>query len=358
MEVGQPSTSAPAGVIAAARAALDRDRLGYTAATGIAELKERIARFYAERHDTTVDPARVIVTVGASGGCVLSFLAAFDPGDRVVVAEPGYPCYRNMLEAFGVDVVAVPLGPETRFSITPALLEEVGEVVGVVIGSPANPTGTAYGPEEMSSLINYCDRSDIRLISDEIYQGIDYDRPPASAASCSSDAIVLQSFSKYYSMTGWRLGWLIAPDNLVDPIERLAQNLFISPPTLSQLAAVAAFDCTEELDQNVARYRTNRDIVVGSLQRAGFAELAPSDGAFYVYANVAHLTDDSQNLCATWLRELGVAVTPGIDFDPPRGHRYVRFSYSESTAEVTEAMARVEAWCTGSYSVPGRLERE
>ena len=350
MEVGQPSTPAPRAVIDAAIAALTTDRLGYTSAMGILELRERIARFYVERHGVRMSPEQVVVTVGASAGCVLSFLAAFDAGDRVAVAEPGYPCYRNMLEAFGIDVVGIPVGRETRYALTPDLLSDAGAFAGVVIGNPANPTGTAYGGEGLAELVEYCATSHVRLISDEIYQGIEYDNPATTVAALTSQAIVLQSFSKYYSMTGWRLGWLIAPEDLRAPIERLAQNLFISPPTLSQLAALAAFECKEELDANVARYARNRAIVIDGLNTAGIRDMAPADGAFYVYADVSHLTGDSQDLCARWLSDTGVAVTPGVDFDPVRGHRFVRFSYSESTEDVTEAMQRITRWCRRSTS--------
>ena len=349
LEVGQPSTSAPSGVIEAARRALTEDRLGYTSATGIPALRERIARSYEERHGVTVEPGRIVVTVGASAGCVLSFIAGFDVGDRVAVAEPGYPCYRNMLEAFGIEVVGIPVGTEDRYTLHPDALSDAaterGPLAGVVIGNPANPTGTAFRPPELEALVEYCADEQILLISDEIYQGIEYEQPSTSAAAFSEAAVVLQSFSKYYSMTGWRLGWLLAPDDLFPPIERLAQNLFISPPTLSQLAGLAAFDCAVELDANVARYADNRRIVIESLTRAGFTDMAPADGAFYVYAKVDHLAEDSQALCATWLHQLGVAATPGVDFDPVRGHRYVRFSYSESTADVREAMRRLSEWC-------------
>ncbi|MDH3500623.1 MAG: aminotransferase class I/II-fold pyridoxal phosphate-dependent enzyme, partial [Acidimicrobiia bacterium] len=281
---------------------------------------------------------------------------AFDHGDRVAVAEPGYPCYRNMLEAFGVNVVGIPVGPATRYSLTPDLIRGIGPIDGLVVGNPANPTGTAYARNDLEELAGHCRANGIRLLSDEIYQGIDYDRAPTTVAALDDRAIVLQSFSKYYSMTGWRLGWLVAPTELVAPIERLCQNLFISPPTLSQLAGLAAFDCTEELDVNVERYAVNRGMVLETLQAAGFADVAPADGAFYAYANVEHLTDDSQALCATWLEELGVAVTPGVDFDPARGRRYVRFSYSESTADVAEAMQRIRDWCAGRRGPVGALD--
>lgn len=347
LEVGQPSTPAPAAVRRAAAEALESDRLGYTDATGIPELRSRIARHYRDRYQVDVPAERVVVTMGASGGFVLAFLAAFDVGDRVAVTEPGYPCYRNTLEAFGVDVVNVPIGPETRFVPTSELLAAAGPLDGLMIASPANPTGTALTAAEMDDIASYCERNDIRLIADEIYHGIEYgDRVP-TALNASPDAVVLQSFSKYYSMTGWRLGWMVLPEDLVRPVERLAQNLFISPPTLSQHAAVAAFDAAEELEANVTRYAANRRVLLDGLGSVGLDHFASPDGAFYFYIDVSDLTDDSQELCRVWLDELGVACTPGIDFDPTNGHKYVRLSYSESTADITEATRRISAWVAG-----------
>ena len=341
LEVGQPSTPAPETVLTAAAAALVSDRLGYTGALGIPELRERISRHYLDRYGIEVPPERIAITVGASGGCVLAFLAAFDAGARVAVTEPGYPCYRNMLEAFDIEVVGLPIGAETRYAPTPDMLDPALD--GLVVASPSNPTGTVLTAAELQGIAEHCRRHNIRLISDEIYHGIEHTHPATTAAGFP-DAIVVQSFSKYYSMTGWRLGWLVLPPDLVRPAERLAQNLFISAPTLSQLSGVAAFDATPELDRNVARYRTNRDVLVAALRDAGITRIAPADGAFYVYADVSALTDDAQELCRIWLEELGVAATPGIDFDVPRGHRFVRFSCSESTADVIEAARRLSAW--------------
>ncbi|MCP4966448.1 MAG: aminotransferase class I/II-fold pyridoxal phosphate-dependent enzyme [bacterium] len=347
LEVGQPSTAAPAAVRAAAHAALDADRLGYTGATGLPVLRERIAAHYAQRYGVVVEPDRVIVTMGASGGFVLGFLAAFDVGDRVAVTQPGYPCYRNTLEAFGVEAVAVPVGPDTRFVPTSSLLDQAGPLDGLMLASPANPTGTALTAAELADIAAYCRSKGIRLIADEIYHGIEYGTQVPTALSVESEAVVLQSFSKYFSMTGWRLGWMVAPDELVRPIERLAQNLFISPPTLSQLAAVAAFDATAELDGNVARYAANRQVLLAGLGSVGLDHFASPDGAFYFYVDVSHLTDNSQALCQIWLDEIGVACTPGIDFDPVAGHRYIRLSYSESTEDITEAAHRIVTWVQG-----------
>lgn len=347
LEVGQPATAAPRGVIAAAHAALDSDVLGYSAALGFAPLRHRIAHHYDEWYGVAVDPGEVMVTMGASGGCVLAFLAAFDPGDRVVVATPGYPCYRNMLQAFGVSVVDLPVEADTRFQPTPELLEQLGPVDGLVVASPSNPSGTMLGDQELAALTRWCDDTGVRLVSDEIYHGITFGRPAGTARAHTTDAVVVNSFSKYFSMTGWRIGWMLVPQELQAPVERLAQNLFIAAPTISQLAALAAFDCHDELRANVARYAHNRELLLDGLRAVGLDRLAPADGAFYVYADVSHLTDDSQALCARWLTELGVAATPGVDFDPQRGHRYVRFSFAGETEEIVEAIGRLGSRTAG-----------
>ncbi len=348
LEVGQPMTPAPSGVRRAAAAALAGDRLGYTSALGVDRLRERIARHYDEAYGLHVPPDRVAVTVGASGGFVLAMLAAFDVGDRIGITEPGYAAYRNIIEALGLEPVGIRVGPDTRYVLTPDLIDAAAPLDGLVVASPSNPTGATHTPGELLRVAGFCDRAGIRLVSDEIYHGITYTRPAPTAAALSPSAIVVQSFSKYYSMTGWRLGWLVAPADLMGAIERLAQNLFISPPTVSQLAAVAAFDCGEELDANVARYARSRDVLISGLAAAGIERIAPPDGAFYVWADVSHLTDDSRELTARWLEEIGVAATPGIDFDPAQGHRFVRFSYSESTADVAEAVRRIGEWVRAS----------
>lgn len=344
LEVGQPSTPAPRGVREAAAGALETQRLGYTEAAGVPELRSRIAAHYREAYGVDIPIERVAVTVGASGGFVLAILAAFDAGDRVAITEPGYAAYRNILEALDIDVVPIPVGPDTRFNPTPRLLDVAGPLEGLVVASPANPTGTILTAREMQTLAAYSQERGLRLLSDEIYHGITYGPAAPTVAAHSGSAIVVQSFSKYYSMTGWRLGWLILPEDLVRPVERLAQNLFISAPALSQAGAIAAFECTEELDANVARYAANRRILMSGLAEAGITNLAPAEGAFYLYADVSHITSDSQELCRRWLDETGVAATPGIDFDPTQGHRYVRFSYSESTADITEAAHRLVQW--------------
>lgn len=345
MEVGQPSTPAPAGVIAAAKQALDAEKLGYTDAFGIPPLRQAIADYYQTDYGIDIDPSRVVVTTGSSGGFVVSFLAAFDEGDRVALASPGYPAYRNILQALGVEPVLIPTGPETNFQPTPALLDQVeGELDGLIVASPSNPTGTMVTPDELESLVDYCRDRGIRFISDEIYHGITYGTKGETAVKFDDEAIVINSFSKYFSMTGWRLGWMIVPESLLRPVECLTQNLFISAPSLSQAAICEVFNCREELDANVTRYAENRALLLKELPKAGFDKLASADGAFYIYADVAHLTNDSDEFCKRMLAETGVAATPGIDFDPLEGRHYVRFSFAGSTEDMTEAAKRLQTW--------------
>jgi aspartate/methionine/tyrosine aminotransferase len=354
LEVGQPSSGAPQAVLDAARAALTgADPLGYTEALGWRPLRERLAGHYQERYGLLVDPGRVVATVGSSVAFVLAFLAAFEPGARVAVCEPGYPCYRNVLGALGRLAVGIPVGPETGYNPTPELLEAEHHrqpLAGVVVASPANPTGTILGAEELAGIVAWCRGNGVRLVSDEIYHGLSYGPQTTCALALDPDAIVVNSFSKYWSMTGWRLGWLLAPDSLLEIVERLAQNLVICPPVLAQRAALAAFEpaATSELEGHLRRYRHNRAVLVEGLAAAGIDRFAPPDGAFYLYAEVGHLTDalglDSLGLCHRWLAELGVAATPGIDFDPRRGPRTVRFSFAGTTADVTEAVRRLRHW--------------
>ena len=344
LEVGQPSTPAPSGAIAAAHAAIDSDVLGYTTALGIDPLRARIASHYDDWYGVSVAAGDVAVTVGASGACVLTFLACFDVGDRVAVMSPGYPCYRNMLEAFDIEAVDVAVDASTRFQPTPALLDAHGPLDGVVVASPSNPTGTMLGEAEMDALLAYCETNGIRLLSDEIYHGIGYPDRGHTAWRPEGHAVVINSFSKYFSMTGWRLGWMVVPHDLREPVERLAQNLFIAAPTVSQFAGLGAFDSIDELEVNVAAYAENRATLLDGLRAAGLERLAPADGAFYVYADVSHLTDDSQRLCATWLEELGVATTPGVDFDRERGNRFVRFSFAGDGADIAAAVERLGGW--------------
>jgi aspartate/methionine/tyrosine aminotransferase len=344
LELGQPGTPAPAGALAAAREALDQEQLGYTEALGLVPLRERIAAHYHLHHGVTVDAERVVVTTGSSAGFVLSFLAAFDPGDRVALADPSYPAYRNILLALGIEPVGLPAGLETRYQPSVELLERAGPLDGLIVASPANPSGTMLEPAELQALAAYCRDRGIRLISDEIYHGITYDREAATALAYEDHAVVINSFSKYFSMTGWRIGWMIAPEDLMRSIECLKQNLFISAPTLSQHAAVAAFDCTVELDANVARYAQNRALLLDRLPAAGFDRLAPAEGAFYLYADVSHLTNDSEAFCRQMLDQTGVATAPGIDFDQARGRAHLRISYAGPTEEIERAVARLADW--------------
>jgi len=345
LEVGQPGTPAPQQVIAAAQKALQDELLGYTDSMGIAELRRRIARHYADFYGVSIDPARVIVTTGSSGGFLLAFLSAFEPGDRVALAAPGYPAYRNILTALGVEPVLLETTAADRFQPTPELLQAAGgDLDGLILASPSNPTGTMVGRAELEALVAWCREAGVRLISDEIYHGITYGSPGVTAAGLDDDAVVINSFSKYFSMTGWRLGWMVAPEALLRPIECLTQNLFISPPTLSQHAAIAAFDCGDELAGNVARYARNRTILLDRLPKAGFDRLAPADGAFYIYADVGHMTNDSPEFCRRMLAEAHIAATPGVDFDPFSGHKFVRFSFAGTEDDMTAACERLDVW--------------
>ena len=345
LEVGQPSTPAPHGVIAAAKAALDAQTLGYTDAMGIPQLRARIAEHYQSWYGIEIPAERIAVTTGSSGAFVLAFLAGFDPGDRVAVAEPGYPCYRNILSGLGIEPVPIVTSEASRYQPTIELLEAVpGPLDGLILASPSNPTGTMLSADELEALAGYCTARGIRLISDEIYHGITYGERAATALQFTERAVVVNSFSKYFSMTGWRLGWAILPEDMTRSVERLAQNLYISPPSLSQHAALAAFECHDELRANVARYAANRALLLEKLPLAGFERLAPAQGAFYIYADIAGLTNDSEDFCARMLAETGVAATPGIDFDPGRGHRFMRFSFAGATRDMAEAAERLKAW--------------
>ncbi len=345
LEVGQPGTSAPRAVLDAARAALEGDRIGYTDAAGLPSLRARIARHYRETAGLEIDPARIAVTTGSSGGFLLSFLSCFDPGDRVALAVPGYPAYRNILTALGVEPVLLETDMAHRFQPSPELLDAVtGPLDGLIVASPSNPAGTMLGRSEFSDLVAYCRDRGIRLISDEIYHGITYGARAVSALELTGDAIVINSFSKYFSMTGWRLGWMVVPEELTRPIECLAQNLFISAPTLSQIAGEAAFDCREDLDKYVTAYGLNRALLLKELPDAGFDRLAPADGAFYIYADVTRRTNDSETFCKRMLAETGVAAAPGTDFDPGRGGRFVRFSFAGPEADIVRALSRLRDW--------------
>ena len=339
LEVGQPSTPAPTAVRDEATRLLGTDRLGYTDALGIEPLRRRIAAHYRERHGLEVEFERVAATVGASGGMVLSLLAAFDPGSRVGITEPGYAAYRNIVTALDLELVGVRVGPATRFVPTPALLDDAGPIDGLIVASPSNPTGTQLTDAELAAVVGWCDRNDVTLLMDEIYHGISYVGSAPTVLSHTDQAIVVQSFSKYFAMTGWRIGWLVLPDLLVPGVERLAQNLFICPPALAQHAALAAFDARDELDANVHRYAESRALLMNALDSWGLP-YAPADGAFYFWVDVSSL-GNSRSLADEWLDRVGVAVTPGIDFDPERGSDFVRVSYSESVADIAAAVRRL-----------------
>jgi aspartate/methionine/tyrosine aminotransferase len=344
LEIGQPATAAPAGVRAAAAAALNRETLGYTEALGLRALREKLADHYRTTYGVIVSPDRIILTVGSSGGFQLGFLAAFEPGDRVALASPGYPAYRNILKALGIEVVEILAGPESGYQPTIAQLEAAGPLAGLIVASPANPTGTILSAEALRALAVWCSANTVRMVSDEIYHGLTYGQRATSALEVTQDALVVNSFSKYFAMTGWRLGWLVMPEDLVRPIECLAQNMVISAPTLSQHAALAAFGCIDELEANRLAYARNRDILLNELPSAGFRDFAPPDGAFYLYARVDHLTDDSEVFCRRILAETGVAITPGIDFDPQRGRGFVRFSFAGAESTMLEAARRLRIW--------------
>lgn len=349
LEVGQPSTGAPAPVLDAARAALAKERLGYTEAFGVPALRARIGAFYGARYGAPVDAARIAVTTGSSGAFIVAFLAAFDAGDRVAFAAPGYPGYRNILTALGIEPVSVPTGPAEGFRLSREALEALDPVPdGLIIASPANPTGAMLDAGALGAIVAWCGERGVRLVSDEIYHGITYDREAVTVAALDPHAIVINSFSKYFSMTGWRLGWAVLPEELSRAVECLSQNLFISPPALSQHAGLAVFDCGPELDGHVARYRANRDILLDGLPGCGFGPLAPADGAFYVYAGIGALGEDSVRLCRAMLAETGVAATPGVDFDAERGRDFVRFSYAGATDDMVEAVRRLKSWSKAS----------
>ncbi|MDG2033569.1 MAG: aminotransferase class I/II-fold pyridoxal phosphate-dependent enzyme [Rhodospirillales bacterium] len=345
LEVGQPSTPAPRRVLEAAKWALDTQVLGYTDALGIPPLREKIAGYYQTRYGLSIDPGRVIATTGSSGGFLLAFLSAFDVGDKVGLATPSYPAYKNILAALGLHAVDIPVGPSSHFQPTPEILEPyASELDGLIIASPSNPTGSMIDAAGMKALALWCGRSDIRLISDEIYHGITYGDAAETALAHSHDVVVVNSFSKYFSMTGWRLGWMVVPENMLRAVECLAQNLFISPPSLSQTAVLEVFDCFDELDENVARYAVNRNLLLTELPRAGIDSLAPSDGAFYIYADVSHLTDDSTKFCRRLLAETGVAITPGADFDNASGQSFIRMCYAGEADDIAGAASRLKDW--------------
>lgn len=349
MAVGQPSHPAPQAALEAARMALAEGRIGYTDALGTAMLKQALAGHYRSRHGLDIDPVRIAITTGSSAGFNLAFLSLFDAGDAVAIARPGYPAYRNILGALGLKVIEVPVTAEAHFTLTPEGLEAAQKesgvrLKGVLLASPANPTGTVTGRDGLRVLADYCAANSIAFISDEIYHGLTFSGEETSALELTDEAVVINSFSKYYCMTGWRIGWMVLPERLVRPIERVAQSLYISPPELSQIAATAALGAAAELDVYKASYAANRDFLMKHLPEIGLTIASPMDGAFYAYVDVTRFTNDSMQFAKTMLAEINVAATPGLDFDPLEGHRTMRFSYAGSSAEIEEAMERITTW--------------
>ncbi|SEM82697.1 Aspartate/methionine/tyrosine aminotransferase [Gemmobacter aquatilis] len=346
MEVGQPSTPAPAGARVALAAAMDGNALGYTVALGLPELRAGIAALYKRWYGVDLNPERVVVTAGSSAAFLLAFTALFDAGDRVALGEPGYPSYRQILRALSLEPVGIPASEANRLQPVPADLEGVA-MRGLIVASPGNPSGTMLSREALADLIGFCDQRGVSFVSDEIYHGLHYGDRAVSALEISDDVYVINSFSKYFSMTGWRIGWMVVPEDHVRIVERLAQNMFICPPHASQIAALAALDCIDELEANRAVYAENRRLMLEGLPKAGFTRLAPPDGAFYIYADVSDLTEDSLGFAAEILEGAGVAVTPGLDFDPVRGARRLRFSYARSTADIVEGLRRLQVFMAG-----------
>ncbi|HEY6705141.1 MAG TPA: aminotransferase class I/II-fold pyridoxal phosphate-dependent enzyme [Xanthobacteraceae bacterium] len=347
MEVGQPAAAAPTSAIAAARAALASGRLGYTETLGMASLRARIARHYDETYGVAIDPGRVVVTTGSSAAFILTFLALFEPGDRVAVALPGYPPYRHILSALGCEAVAIETTQATRWAITPEILlaeHRKARLTGVLVASPANPTGTMMTAEALRDLIVAAHGEGIRFISDEIYHGLDYAFPAGTAARISDECVIINSFSKYFCMTGWRVGWVVAPEPLVRPLDRLQGNLAVCVPTLSQIAAEAAFDGRAEMEAVKHGYEDNRRILLDGLPKAGFDKFLPVDGAFYLYADVSRFSDDSFEFAKRMLAQTHVAATPGVDFDPLKGRHFIRFCYAGATADMHEAVERLANW--------------
>ncbi|WP_106744620.1 pyridoxal phosphate-dependent aminotransferase [Yoonia maritima] len=339
MEVGQPSTGAPEGARKKLIEELD-DPLGYTVGLGLPELRARIAQHYGEWYDVDLDPSRVVVTSGASGAFLLAFSALFDNGERVGLGTPCYPSYRQILKAVGLLPVDIPTTFAQRFQPLPGDVAD-HDLAGLIVASPANPTGTMLDQNSLTALSDACQAADAALVSDEIYHGIDYDTAPVSALQVTDEAYVVNSFSKYFSMTGWRVGWMIVPDDHVRRVERLAQNMFICAPHAAQRVALHAMDCTDELEQNKAVYAANRSLMIDGLRAAGLTRFAPPDGAFYIYVDVSEYTDDALKFAAEILDEAGVAVTPGLDFDATRGHHWLRFSYARGTDDIREGLDRI-----------------
>ena len=348
MEFGQPSTGAPAAAIAQAHRILDSEPGGYWESPS---LRARIAKLYDDRYGVTVDPERVVMTAGASPALVLALMMRFQPGDRVAIARPGYVAYRNTLKALHMEPVEIDCGPEVRFQLTAEALRALDPApAGVIIASPANPTGTIIPEAELQAIAEVCRERNISVISDEIYHGLSYAGPTPSMLQFEPNALIVNSFSKYWSMAGWRLGWLILPEAEVPQARARVGNMFLTPATLSQHAGLIAMDCEGELEANIDVYRANRALMLDALPAMGLRSIAPPDGAFYIYADIGHLTDDSIGFCEALLRETGVATAPGVDFDPVNGHRFIRFSFAVSTAQVKDALSRLKPFFAAQTS--------
>ena len=340
MEVGQPGTAAPKAAQRVLAETMQKDALGYTVALGLPELRARIAQLYGEWYDVDLSPNRIVVTSGSSSAFLLAFTALFDPGDTVAIGAPGYPSYRQILKALSLNPLDLPSAPENRLQPVPDDFASL-DIQGLMVASPANPTGTMLNKPAMQALIDATHAKGASFISDEIYHGIEYEAKAVTALELTDDCYVINSFSKYFSMTGWRIGWMVVPEDHVRTVERLAQNMFICAPHVSQVAALAAMDAHDELEANMAVYRENRRLMLEGLPKAGFTKFAPPDGAFYVYVDVSDFTHDSRAFAAEILEKAGVAVTPGLDFDPVRGHGTLRFSYARSSADIAEGLARL-----------------
>jgi aspartate/methionine/tyrosine aminotransferase len=344
MEVGQPGTAAPVTARERLVAEMGKDALGYTVALGRLDLRERIAELYQDWYGVEVPASRIVVTAGSSAAFTLAFTALFDQGERVAIGEPGYPSYRNILKALSLEPVGIQTRVEDRYQPVLKDVAAIEDLAGLLVASPANPSGTMLDKDALKVLMDHCAERDITFISDEIYHGIQYDGRAVSALEISDDVVVINSFSKYFSMTGWRIGWMVVPESLVRTVERLAQNMFICAPHAAQVAALGAMEAEAELSENYVVYAENRRLMLAELPKMGFDQIAPPDGAFYVYADVSRWTDDSAAFCAQILKDAGVSVTPGLDFDPVRGHQTIRFSYARSTADIREGLDRLAAF--------------
>lgn len=345
LEAGQPGTPAPRKALEAAARALRDDKLGYTEAVGRPALRDRLSRFYRERYGVDVAPERIVITTGSSAGFLLAFIALFEAGQAIAMAAPGYPAYRNIALALGLRPHFIACREDEQFRLTARAVAAAPDIDGLLIASPGNPSGTVIGAEDLADIARLCDSRGLKLISDEIYHGITYGARTETALAFSRNAIVVNSFSKYFSMTGWRIGWMVVPDDLIRTIERLTQNFYISPPTISQVAALSALDATDELDAYVRTYAKNRARLLAALKDAGFGAVAPADGAFYLYANVTPFNIDAATLAKRLLDETGVAATPGHDFDPFEGDRWIRFSYAGAESEIDAAASALVTWC-------------